>query len=1258
MKLLQTPVFFQKSSKRQYISDVCIVVIFLCGLVLSFTSCSEKLGDDQDSSGSDVVTYKEGNINFIFNFDAYGEGEDISMRSAADMETETVIIPLDDGLSMFATLRNAPAPEVGTRSAMLRSFNSSAEIHVVVYEHGGSTPVFAQNAIYSADATATNTSISRISPIPISLDIGKMYRLVAFTFNNNTPIPASYPPTLPLGCNPDEVELLWGVCDSLDITGPGTNNITITMKHLFSQVTVKASSSIGNITNIQNVQIPGFMALMSIDSGKLVKGTPIDQVFTGFTSTTPTLLTSNTRLVYTGGENTTIIKMSSVDIGGTTRPVPNPAIFSKQLKSGYKYDLEIKIGDSKVVTDDDPPPGFIPYVGAFWKANQTGERLIRIPRVSTSAADGTWSATVIKGDDWIMLDKGWTIDPGVYTSSPKLYGDSIFGVQFDTQYALPSGSPTVVTGTLRPNTAEGYQTNDEYIRFRIGLKSKYIPTPTEPARYGVVLLTYNNNNLRQRIFIRQGEDADFLMKPGDLDGSGSSVPDNRISARKFSPYNLTAGNLNETVDVSGASPSVNPGKLTDYPSQAGALFQWAGKGAFKRIGYDAHTNSFSDWSADMDERVWSFLAAGHEVCPPGYRRPNDGPEDMFNPSGTATNSEMRQSLFLDPSFSGINSTTNSVYGYYADGFFDRFAISGGTGLAPGSNCTVESGTPAIAHAGRLFYNPGNSASLFFPNSGYRHADDSRMQSMGLGGAYWSGTVTNADYAWNLNLGTSVANLEGGTAKSAGLNLRCVASSLLGTPRNLWLSPSVGNDVKNLVITSFDPWVVESVPTNISAISAYSGSGVTNLTVTRSTTEFGLQPLILRNTMTGELSYIAIDNYYIDDDETLYIPNDLQYNNTQDFEIFVDGGSESFTIVSLEPGSWIKSASIVDGKLRLIADQSHNMEHRTSYITLAHADDPTYQVTFVVEQDLFTNVPPFKFFVIWFTWGTSGGDVDIAVEFSNNYMVNTPIPNSVLVPFDNNSTYNLPSPASGYSRAMGYSYASHLYVDGTRGVMSSTGFNSPTGSASGVPLFTPQILEEGLMFWGGDALSGQGETVFFNAPKITPPSRKEDNTGLPREIKLELWAGRRAGALSVKISTYEGGKMLKPAITHPSTPTMGDLSINNYNFYNVDDHITEQDIMSSSNPWSLINTPSWTVTGNCTIGSQLTYPNFRDFYTHVATITYDRYRRTAMVDWHALSPSPLPAPIAPMMPFQQMTQEELDKYAAAKEAEVKAFNQRK
>jgi hypothetical protein len=135
MKLLQTPVFFQKSSKRQYISDVCIVVIFLCGLVLSFTSCSEKLGDDQDSSGSDVVTYKEGNINFIFNFDAYGEGEDISMRSAADMETETVIIPLDDGLSMFATLRNAPAPEVGTRSAMLRSFNSSAEIHVVVYEH-------------------------------------------------------------------------------------------------------------------------------------------------------------------------------------------------------------------------------------------------------------------------------------------------------------------------------------------------------------------------------------------------------------------------------------------------------------------------------------------------------------------------------------------------------------------------------------------------------------------------------------------------------------------------------------------------------------------------------------------------------------------------------------------------------------------------------------------------------------------------------------------------------------------------------------------------------------------------------------------------------------------------------------------------------------------------------------------------------------------------------------------------------------------
>ena len=1250
MKLLQSPVFLGKSLKRHYIYELCIAFIFLCGIILQLSSCSEDFaGKNKIPEGG--IPFKDGNINFVINFDSYGENDDISMRSATDMASETVVIPLDDDLSMFATLRNAPR-EVTTRSAMLRSFTNNAELHIVVYEHGALDPVYDQYAAYSVDAPIYNPTITRISATPITLDIGKMYRLVAFSRNTSTPITLIYPPTSPLGSSPNDSDLLWGVCDSLDITGPGTYNVTIVMRHLFSQVTVKASNSIGAFTGpgITGVEMAGYTAFMHVDSGRLEPDAAISQVFTGFSPTPPTL-TSDPRLVYTGGDNSTVFKINSVEIDGITHPVQMPAIFSKQLKSGFKYDMELKIGNAKKLTDDPPPFGFIPYVGAFWKAGQTGERLIRIPRAPSGDADGTWSAVVIEGEDWIMLDKDWTSDTGIYGMYPETYESNL---SFDLDNAVPNTASTVVTGTLRPSTAAGYQTNDEFIYFRIGLRNIHIPTPLKPARYGVVLLTYNNNYLRQRLFIRQGEEADFLMRPGDPDGLNASVPDNRSFARKFSPYNLTATILNASVDVTGTSPSVNPGISTGYPSQAGAMFQWAGKGVSQRFAYDAHRLSPLYWYYDTDDRVWSLIAAGYEACPPGYRRPNDGPEDIFNPSGIVSNSEMRQSLFLDPMPSDASSTTNSLYGYYADGFFDRHEILNGEGSSYGDDCSVRVGYPDIAHIGRLFYNPDNKASLFFPSSGYRRADYSGLQGMGMESAYWTGTVTDADYAWNLSLGVSVANLVGITSKDAALSLRCVASTLSGTPRNLWLSPSTDNDVKNLVITSVDPWVVESPVTNAS-LSASSGSGTTNITVTRSTTVFGLQTLILRNTVNDELAYVSIDNYYIEDDDVFYIPNNLLTNNTDAFEIDVYGGSETFVIIGVSD-IWINASIDPDGKLRLTADQSPNQDPRSGTITIAHANDPTYQVTFAVEQDLYSDTAPFKFFVIRTTWAL--GDAEYGVEFVNNFMVSGPTMGQQ-VPFDNTDIiYN---GANSLSRAMGYSLASILYLDGTRGSVDHNGYFNSTGTAGAgiAPLFSDQMLEEGLMFFGGDATSGQGETVFFNAPQITPPSRREDNTGLPREITLDIYISHRSSSTTVgtvTISTYEEGKMLKPTGVNGNTPPPGQLPINAHNFYNVDSTTTAADLLLS-NAWSLLNAPSWFETRAGILKQGTNAAAFRTAYGHVATVVYDRYRRTARITWHGTfsSPSPSPSPIAPIMaplaPTQPMTQEELEQYLAEKEAQT-------
>ncbi|MDR2894582.1 MAG: hypothetical protein LBU97_03890, partial [Alistipes sp.] len=161
------------------------------------------------------------------------------------------------------------------------------------------------------------------------------------------------------------------------------------------------------------------------------------------------------------------------------------------------------------------------YVGAFWRANQTGERLIRIPRPATNIIDGEWWATVLDGSDWVVIDNKPSTDDGLNGSDPGF--DAAHKVDTATQWA---------TGTLDANSDEVY--------FRIGLRSPYIATPDAPVRYATVLVTYGQKGAhavggvaQQLLFIRQGEEADYIIP------NGEAVTGNRTGAVKFSPYNLT-----------------------------------------------------------------------------------------------------------------------------------------------------------------------------------------------------------------------------------------------------------------------------------------------------------------------------------------------------------------------------------------------------------------------------------------------------------------------------------------------------------------------------------------------------------------------------------------------------------------------------------------------------------------------------------------------------------------------------------------------
>ena len=156
------------------------------------------------------------------------------------------------------------------------------------------------------------------------------------------------------------------------------------------------------------------------------------------------------------------------------------------------------------------------------------------------------------------------------------------------------------------------------------------------------------------------------------------------------------------------------------------MFQWAhnGTGANDRIRYAwtaANIGALSpSWvSSSPSTGFWATHSATHETCPPNYRRFNDG-SISAQISGFITGSELRQSLYLNPQRGTDNSIFSAVWGYYADGYFDRRKITNTTGAAETTSVSATGvNSHQVAHIGRLYYNPTTHAHIFLPAVGYR-----------------------------------------------------------------------------------------------------------------------------------------------------------------------------------------------------------------------------------------------------------------------------------------------------------------------------------------------------------------------------------------------------------------------------------------------------------------------------------------------------------------------------------------------------------
>jgi len=316
------------------------------------------------------------------------------------------------------------------------------------------------------------------------------------------------------------------------------------------------------------------------------------------------------------------------------------------------------------------------------------------------------------------------------------------------------------------------------IYFCIGLTGALANIGAQP-RYGVIEVTTNEGV--KKIYVRQGEEADYVMHPDDPNPANAN--NRRPYAVKFSPYNLTdpfrgtgGGSVASHNDILLGN-IFDSRSFTDYPTQAGYFYQW-------NLGAGNVWTAFNPVNTIQAISGWGTASKGGwdrtlEPCPPGYRHPNDSLQSPLT-------SEIRQSLYVMPDSdtygpshpSGV-ALGNAAWGYYADGFFDRLPIDvspngiDSTAVSLDMSNLSAKGNTGVAYSGLLIYNPSSAASLFLPAPGMREGSgNGTLTNAGAMAAYWTSSQ-NGNNGRTFFMTPSSSYIFNNTHQSNGASIRCV-----------------------------------------------------------------------------------------------------------------------------------------------------------------------------------------------------------------------------------------------------------------------------------------------------------------------------------------------------------------------------------------------------------------------------------------------------------------------------------------------------
>lgn len=532
---------------------------------------------------------------------------------------------------------------------------------------------------------------------------GALTDLVACTLNHNAPD----------GVTTRSITATTGITVTQSI---GAANVPTDIKINLSETFTSPGSltiKIGNLTKVITISrrpqvIPFAFSENAFATDDIVYGTVSAAPHWIGLSATPELDTPLFNEMESGKGGLYIQTQPNIQQSGGVSRTASVYLSRRSDKGRLKVDIQQAHLDTDDIEDgEDTALPFLPVVGAFWRNDQVAERLIRIARPSDGSIDGYWYAFVIQHDDrWnpdkgdgILMDLKMTEDPNVGWLPGSNEASVIDGYALETlgdNYRVTNGENNI-HGYLDATTAA------DGIYFRIGLQKKHTPTASYPARYAVILLMYTYKNpdngvtkyKQQRIFIRQGEEADYVYRPSESYSSSygptGTLTGTRTRAVKWSPYNLTDPARNTNYDFANRSEGngIVPHKraeFTRYPSQGGYYFSFLHRYAYCPTVYQVanpgiwpgdpggisapklsntgdRTNTSSNVSLKFPHNAVRSTSPvdktgdvdPHELCPGDYRTPRDYTGWLLPKSTSSTlttakvaTSEIRQSIFNHP----------------------------------------------------------------------------------------------------------------------------------------------------------------------------------------------------------------------------------------------------------------------------------------------------------------------------------------------------------------------------------------------------------------------------------------------------------------------------------------------------------------------------------------------------------------------------------------------------------------------------------